>query len=57
MIIKKKEEENKEAAKGKEEEGLVINVSYMKIKMSPQFLIPLLNQAHEEKLTKASVMT
>lgn len=54
---KRKEEGNKKSAKGKEEEGLMISASYMRIKMSPQFLRPLLNQPHEEKLTEASVTT
>lgn len=54
---KRREEGNKKSAKGKEEEGLVISASYMRIKMSPQFLSPLLNQPHEEKLTEVSVMT
>lgn len=35
----------------------MISASYMRIKMSPQFLRPLLNQPHEEKLTEASLTT
>lgn len=54
---KRKEEGNKKSAKGKEEEGLVISASYMRIKISPQFLSSLLNQPHEEKLTEVSVTT
>lgn len=57
MIIKKKGRGKQVATKGKEEEGLVLSVSYMRMKMSPQFLHPLLNQPHEEKLTEAAVMT